>query len=276
MRRFLPLLALPLLALLPACANEVDDSPNTLPGDLAAQDATVADPDVGPLPDGGGPTYYRFTLIDIRQLGSQSQEQPGFQLQTLQRQWADDINKFILIIMLELDEAAGTLRVHSGSGTKNADLCIPAASSSEPFAITATDDGFSFSPDPAVTFRIYAEADDGTQLNCTVDPEVFDAVPLNGVQGTGNLFEEGRNLNGVLTACLSRREADTLCSCLGGQCRGGQHPRCPGCPAGSAPLSALLGGITEQDECITRLGEPGYMIVAGYETERVPTPTICP
>lgn len=268
------------LAAVAGCTDDPADEPNVLPP--LPRDA--APPDAAPAPDGGGdggadpagPAFYRFTRIEILQLGNQTPDSaPNFQLTTLERQWATDIEDFKLVILLEIDREAGTLRAHGGRGPSNAELCIPAPSSSDAFPAPFQDERrFTFTPDPSVTFRIYAE-NEGEVLNCTVDPDVFDAVPLNGVQGEATLSAGEDTLEGRLTACLPRAEADALCSCLGGDCRGGNHPRCPGCPSGAAPLTALLGNIPPQDECTTRIGETGYLIEVEFSAERIPTPSAC-
>ena len=122
----------------------------------------------------------------------------------------------------------------------------------------------------ADTIYVYAQEADGTELNCVPaagdDPP--DAVPLHAVQATLTMDADAGIAAGELTGCLLASEAAELCSCLS-NCSGSGHPDCGGCPDGSVPLSALLGGVGPTERCTNTMGETAYDLRVRFTTRRI-------
>lgn len=267
-----------------ACENDTDDSRNVFPGDLTSAD-TGPEVDSSVMLDDSGAAdvtrvAYRFTKLDIQQLGSQIKGEPtALQLNVLNQQWADDIENYKLSIMLTVDDypesGTGTtgVRVGSGVGTNNEDQCIEPSSVAEPVPSDVVDDVISIAF-PEQPIYIYSEDDEGVQFNCTPDPMVPDAVPIRTATGTATLAEDRLSVTGELLGCLTRSDAETLCTCLR-ECRGGQHPDCGGCPNGAVPLASLLGGIAPQEECTERFGADAFIIRVEFDAVAITVPELC-
>lgn len=250
------------------------------------------------------PGVHRFECLDIVELGdSNGDMQPdgnAIQALLLQNTWASDIQAFrlnILVGVQSVDAAAGAaeMLVGSGIGPSAEDQCLESTSVS-----SMLEAGFDEAPawqpmaaagacaepamgDPAGfggtytlalgaadTIYVYAQEADGTVLNCVPaagdDPP--DAVPLHAVQATLTMDANAEIAAGELTGCLLASEAEELCSCLS-NCSGSGHPDCGGCPDGSVPLSALLGGVGPTESCTNLMGATAYDLRVRFTTRRI-------
>ncbi|MCX4242283.1 hypothetical protein [Paraliomyxa miuraensis] len=330
-----------------ACGDDVE--PNVLPtttseGNAAGSTAaattaavttatattTTAATDGGPVPDvtagttAGDPAVmlpatYRFDCLDVIELGDSDGDGQAdgnaFQAVLLEDTWMDDIAGLRLNVLLTVqsrDEAGGSaeLRVGSGVGSSETDLCVEPSSASEirsaafdaehaqwqpsnaagvcaePAAAGGVFGGtYTLSLGPSDTIYIYAEEDDGTALNCVpggvpggVPGEAPNAVPLRAIQATITVDggPDEAIAAGRLTGCLLASEAEDLCSCLG-DCQGSAFPPCAGCPDGSVPLSDLLGTIGPTNECTATMGATAYGLTVGFTAHRlgVDEPVLC-
>jgi hypothetical protein len=285
------------------CGWNYQPSDNVLP-DPNAEDSSsgVPLPDIG---ETGGledvPATYRFDCIDIQSLGDA--DETVFQVSTLQNTWASDIANFKLNILIDLlseDAAAGTgtITVRSGIGAGWSDQCGQAETESAEFAVSfepmvtawAPSDAEATCAEPATTggagtytlelgptdiVYIYAEDDDGTVFNCSVEDGPPDAIPISGLSATITGNEDRSVIAGTLTGCMALADAQNICSCLS-VCNGNVHPMCPGCPGGAVPLGLLLGGIGSTPHCSDMLGEEAFDITLEFTARRLPAvPMTC-
>jgi hypothetical protein len=252
-----------------------------------------------PAPD--VPASYRIDCMDIQSLGDA--DETVFQVATLQNTWANDIANFklnILIDLLTLDEAAGTgvITIRSGVGSGWSDQCAEGETLSAEFpvvyeptvnewapsdaeatcaAMGASEGSGTYTLDLGADERIfiYAEDDDGTAFNCSLDGETPDAIPISAISAviTGTPDRDG--LAGTLTGCMAQADAENTCSCLS-VCSGNVHPDCAGCPGGALPLGVLLGGIMTTSHCSDLLGEPAFDVVLEFSARRLgDVPAVC-
>jgi hypothetical protein len=257
---------------------------------------------------GGGvqpalPGTHRFDCLDIVDLGdSNGDGQPdggAIQALLLQNTWAADIQDFRLNILLSVqsvDAASGMaeMMIASGIGPDADNQCAEPSSVSdmlesgfdaamaawqplqapgacaEPAAGGPADFGgtYTLALGAQDTIHIYAQEADGTTLNCVPGSGAPNAVPLHAVQATLTMDEAAGIAAGELTGCLLASEAQDLCSCLS-DCNGSGHPDCGGCPNGSVPLSALLGGVGSTENCTNLMGDTAYDLRVRFSTQRI-------
>jgi hypothetical protein len=284
------------LLALPACSGDDGGGGNVLPTstsdgtDTAGTTASTAGTDSGAMGN-MFPATYRFTCIDIQQIGDS--DGTVLQANLLESQWQLDMNSFKLNILADLlerndDAGSGVMQIRSGVGSGEADVCTEANTESTlhdvvydtefagygpssdvdalPCSEESTDAmGGSYILSAAATdvFYIYAEDDDGTMFNCVADPAIPNAVPLRAVQATFTQNAEGTRVWGGLSGCLVESEAEALCSCLG-VCGTADHEDCGGCQTGSIPLRALLGNIEADAECTATMGAPAMTMKIGF------------
>lgn len=129
---------------------------------------------------------------------------------------------------------------------------------------------------PTDVVYIYAQDDDGTTFNCTLDDALPDAVPVRAVQATLTASADGETMAGTLLGCLREDEAMALCSCLV-SCNPGQGSEaCSGCPDGSVPLRELLSGVNPSKRCTDLVGANAFDIGLGFTASALPSvPTTC-
>jgi hypothetical protein len=293
------------LAVLLGCGWNYTPSDNVLP-DPNAEDSSSGiplPPDIGG--ETGGledvPATYRFDCIDIQSLGDA--DATVFQVSTLQNTWASDIANFKLNILIDLlseDPAAGagTITVRSGIGSGWSDQCGQVETESTEFpvifepmvtawapsdvedtcAAPATSGGagtYTLELGPTDTVYIYAQDDDGTVFNCSVEDGPPDAIPISGLSATITGNEDRSAIAGTLTGCMALSDAQNICSCLS-VCSGNVHPDCPGCPGGAVPLGLLLGGIASTPHCSDMLGAEAFDITLEFTAQRLPAvPPTC-
>jgi hypothetical protein len=288
------------------CGWNYTPSDNLLPGqDVEDSDSSSE----GPPPETGEtgdppadvPATYRLDCIDIQSLGDA--DDTVFQVATLQNTWASDIagHKLnILIDLLTIDEAAGagTVTIRSGIGSGLSNQCTqpdtessefpvvyePTVSEWEPSdaeatcAAPASGDGsgtYTLELGADELIYIYAEDNDGTAFNCSLDAAAPDAIPISALSATITGTPDRSGLAGTLTGCMKLADGQNTCSCLS-VCAGNVHPDCPGCPSGAVPLGLLLGGINSTPHCSDLLGEPAFDITLEFSARRLPgVPTTC-
>ena len=287
---------LALAVALAGCGWGYTPSDNVLPEPSAeeTEDEGPPPPDVGD-PGADVPATYRFDCVDIQSLGDADQE--VFQVATLQSTWAQDIANFklnILIDVLSEDADAGeaTITIRSGVGSGWADQCGETNTESEVFPVQldptadkwtasgAPDSCAEQDPDAAISANyrlemgaedfvyIYAEDDDGTAFNCSLEAAAPNAIPISAVSSSISMAEDRSTVAGTLTGCMSEAGALNICSCLA-VCEGDEHPDCPGCPGGAVPLGLLLGGVGPTQNCSDILGEPAFDVVLQFTASRL-------
>ena len=285
------------------CGWDYTPSDNILPDPNADEAMDESQP-----PDLGGdggvelPATYRMDCVDIQSLGDADEE--VFQVATLQNTWAADIANFKLNILVDLlaedaDAGTGTVSIRSGVGAGWSDQCSEANTESAEFPVTYSPGVETWIPDEAAgqcaqmggagvasgTYElemgkddfvfIYAEDNDGTAFNCSLEAGAPSAIPIAGISATLSMAEDRNMVAGTLTGCMSEAGAQNICSCLA-ICQGNQHPNCPGCPGGAVPLGALLGGIGPTSHCSDLLGEPAFDVVLQFTAQRLgATPMTC-
>jgi hypothetical protein len=297
--------ALGFVAILLGCGWNYTPTDNILPDPNAEDSSSSAmlPPDIGG--ETGGvedvPATYRLDCIDIKSLGDA--DETVFQVATLQNTWAADISNFKLNILIDLlaeDEAAGTgtVTIRSGIGDGWSDQCAESATESMEFPITFEPMVTQWGPSDAEgtcaapaseggdgTYNlalgatdivyIYAQDDDGTAFNCSLEEGQPEAIPISALTTTLTGSADRSTLAGTLTGCMAQADAQNICSCLS-VCNGNQHPDCPGCPGGAVPLGLLLGGINPTQNCSDLLGEPAFDITLEYTARRLPAvPMTC-
>lgn len=257
------------------------------------------------------PSTHRFGCLDIVDLGDGDgdgmPDGTAIQALLLQNTWAADIQDFRLNIMLSVlssDAASGMaeLRVSSGIGANAEQLCAEASSRSDVLPASFDAAVTAWQPlqapgacaEPAMgggagsggtyeletgaldTIYIYAQEADGTELNCVPGGGAPSAVPLHAVRAEVTLDAANEIGAGELTGCLLATEAEDLCSCLS-DCSGAGHADCGGCPNGSVPLDALLGGVGTTDNCTALMGAPAYDLRVRFSTQRlmIEEPMVC-
>jgi hypothetical protein len=247
------------------------------------------------------PASYRVECMDIQSLGDA--DDTVFQVAILQDVWTNDIANFklnVIFDVLSLDEAAGTgtVTIRSGVGSGWNDQCAYAQTGSAEFPINyepmvttwAPSDAADTCATPVETggsgtfalelgaddrFYIYAQDDDGTAFNCSLEAGAPDAIPILAVSATISSTADGSALAGRLTGCMAEADTREICSCLS-VCSGNQHPKCPGCPGGALPLGDLLGTIFTTQRCTELLGEPAFDAVIDFSARRLPNvPETC-
>jgi len=262
-----------LLIALGACTGNPDGTPNVLPDWVATPDA--ADPGDLTLADAANledlPAQYRFTTVNIQQLGSEGEG--GFLTLFLQLQWEADINgfKWNQVFSLGPSEAGGTevgVQVLSAIGSDNENLCSLGDVNSDVDTTTFEDGGVAFEFD---RINIYTEDDEGNPFNCSADTTVGNMIPLQGISGTLSVSADWETVTGEFIGCLTEAHTLSLCSCIGDCVPGNAHPGCPGCPEGSAPLKESLGNIVITDTCTNLLGEPAFDLRATFVAKRLPS-----
>jgi hypothetical protein len=249
------------------------------------------------------PATHRFDCLDVVDLGdSNGDGQPdggAIQALLLENTWSSDIDEFRLNVLLtvqSVDAAAGMAEmvIASGIGLSVDDQCresstiSPTVSASfdpavaawqplaapgscaEPAMAGAPGFGGTYTLElgPQDTISIYAQEVDGTALNCVAGDAVPDAVPLHAVRATITMDANEEIGAGELTGCLLVSEAEELCSCLS-ECNGSGHADCTGCPDGSVPLAALLGGVATTQSCSNLMGEPAFDLRLRFATQRL-------
>lgn len=277
--------------ILPSPNAEDSSSGPTLPPDIGGETGGVEDV----------PATYRLDCIDIKSLGDA--DETVFQVVTLQNTWAADIAGFKLNILIDLlaeDEASGTgtITVRSGIGGDWTDQCAEPQTESAEFPITFEPGVTQWEPTDAEglcaapaseggggTYTlelganelvyIYAEDNDGTAFNCSLQGGTPDAIPISALSATLTGSVDRSVLAGTLTGCMAESDAQNTCSCLS-ICSGNEHPDCPGCPAGAVPLGLLLGGINTTQHCSDLLGVPAFDITLEFTARRLPAvPMTC-
>ena len=122
--------------------------------------------------------------------------------------------------------------------------------------------------------NIYAEDDDGTPFNCSLDGAA-PAIPIAAATADITMSEDRNRLAGTMTGCMTEASANQRCACLG-FCGGMPNEACPGCPDGSVPLGLLLGGINSTPNCTELMGETAFDITLGFTATRLnDVPAIC-
>jgi hypothetical protein len=293
-------------SLLVACGwGDYTPTDNVLPEQSAEDDSGSDGPPVetgetgDPQPD--FPATYRFDCIDIQMLGDA--DDSVFQVATLQNTWAADVANFKLNILIDLleedpDAGTGTVTVRSGVGAGWNDQCGQSDTESVEFPVGyepgvsywAPSDAEGQCAEPADaggagsytldlgandTLYIYAEDDDGTAFNCSLDANRPDAIPISGVKATITGSADRSVIAGTLTGCMAEADALATCSCLA-VCAGDVHPDCTGCPGGAVPLGLLLGGVNATPTCTDLLGETAFDIELQFSARRLGgVPTTC-
>lgn len=290
------------------CGWNYTPSDNVLPAPITDSESDSEGPpldtgDTGetgePAPD--VPATYRIDCMDIQSLGDA--DETVFQVATLQNTWANDIANFklnILIDLLTVDEEAGTgtITIRSGVGGGWSDQCAQPDTLSSEFPVVfeptvnewapsdaegtcasadASEGSGTYTLDlgPDERIFIYAEDNDGTAFNCSLEGDSPDAIPISAISATITGTPNRSGLAGTLTGCMARGDAENICSCLS-VCSGNQHPDCPGCPGGALPLGVLLGGIMTTSHCSDLLGEPAFDVVLEFSARRLgDVPTTC-
>ena len=289
-----------MVTLIIGCGWNYTPTDNILPDPNAEGDSGSEGPPPPPPPETGEtgdielyPATYRFDCIDIQMLGDA--DATVFQVSTLQNTWAADIQNFklnILIDLLSLDETAGdgTVSVRSGIGGGWSDQCSQTDTESSEFPVAyeagvtawaasdvegdcaapASSGGsgtFNVELGAADKVFIYAEDDDGTVFNCSLD-DTPDAIPIYALNSTITASEDHSVIAGTLTGCMAEADANNICSCLS-VCQGNPHPMCPGCPGGAVPLGLLLGGINATSNCTDLLGQTAFDIELQFTARRL-------
>lgn len=288
------------------CGWNYTPTDNVLPDPNAEAESSSSGPQLPDLGDTDGaqlyPATYRFDCIDIQRLGDA--DDTVFQVATLQNTWAGDVANFklnILIDLLTVDEASGsgTVSVRSGVGAGWADQCsqnqtessefpvgyesmvttwVPSQVEGECATMGSTGGSGTFNLELAGSDRvfIYAEDNDGTAFNCSLEAQAPDAIPIYGLSATITASDDHSLIAGTLTGCMGAADAQNICSCLS-VCAGNQHPSCPGCPGGAVPLGLLLGGINPTQHCSDLLGVDAFDIELEFTAQRLGgVPTSCP
>jgi hypothetical protein len=280
--------------------DNVLPDPNADGGSGSTEEGPPPETETGePEPD--VPATYRLDCIDIQSLGDA--DEMVFQVATLQNTWASDISGFklnILIDLLTLDEVAGagTVTIRSGVGGGWNDQCSQPDTESAEFPVVYEPSVTEWEPSdaeatcaaPATSggsgtytlelgaeelIYIYAEDDDGTAFNCSLEDGAPNAIPIAALSATITGTEDRSALAGTLTGCMVQADAQNICSCLS-VCTGNAHPDCPGCPNGAIPLGLLLGGINSTPYCSDLLGEPAFDVVLEFSARRLPdVPATC-
>ena len=287
------------------CGFNYSPSDNVLPNPNADGGST----DEGPPPvetgETGGvedvPATYRLDCIDIQMLGDANDE--VFQVATLQNTWAADISNFRLNILIDLlsedpDAGTGTVTIRSGVGGGWSDQCTQPDTESAEFPVTFETGVTRWEPASgegtcaaeaqsggSATYQlelgaqeliyIYAEDNEGTAFNCSLEAGAPSAIPIAALSATITGTADRNGLAGTLTGCMAQAGAQNICSCLSA-CNGNVHPDCPGCPNGAVPLGVMLGGINTTSHCSDLLGEPAFDVTLEFSARRLPSvPATC-
>jgi hypothetical protein len=257
---------------------------NYTPSDNVLPDPNAEDSSSGiPLPDIGEtggvedvPATYRFDCIDIQSLGDA--DETVFQVSTLQNTWASDIANFKLNILIDLlseDAAAGAGFPVAFEPMVTAWAPSDAEATCAAPATTGGAGTYTLELGPTDIVYIYAEDNDGTVFNCSVEDGPPDAIPISGLSATITGNEDRSVIAGTLTGCMALSDANNICSCLS-VCNGNVHPDCPGCPGGAVPLGLLLGGIASTPHCSDMLGAEAFDITLEFTARRLPAvPMTC-
>jgi hypothetical protein len=287
-----------LASLLVGCGWNYTPADNILPEPNAEEDSGSDGPPLetgetgDPAPD--VPATYRFDCIDIQSLGDA--DETVFQVATLQNTWAADIANFKLNILIDLldedpDAGTGTVSIRSGVGGGWSDQCGQSETNSEEFPVSfepmvtqwapsdvegqcaeASDVSgsgtYTLDMGPDERVFIYAEDDDGTPFNCSLDAGRPDAIPISAVKATISGTADRSVIAGTLTGCMAESDALATCSCLS-VCAGNEHPDCGGCPGGAVPLGLLLGGVNSTANCTDLLGETAFDITLEFTARRL-------
>lgn len=304
-------LALVAVALASACSGKPDDSENVFPQWDAQLDAEVRDAFVG----GPFPAAWRFECIHIHKLGepTPSGDAP-FQATVLNRLWQTDISKHRLNILIGVDSVVpetnvASIFIASGVGVDDATQCREATTDGTRFEGPVVPGAGSFVAErnqmPATTciatapagtvsygtvsaavpstdaIYIYAQNDKEVTFNCTPDEALPQAVPLRFVSADVTITEDTGEIAGELTACLTKSDISTLCSCIG-DCTAEDvndvltTGNCAGCPRGAAPLGAQLNGLRSSPACEAKAGGEAYELKASFFGRRLPaSPEVC-
>ena len=247
--------------------SEPEDIPNVLP---VLTEEEVIEYDLGVEL----PMAFLMDSLVIEELGSQSKD--DFMAQLLGAQWAADISKYnlnIILVVEDLDPATGEaeLSVGFGIGPDSGTLCFEPKTRTERVWLPEDEGLYNLSFE---LVSIYSEDPEGTTFNCNPSPDILDAVPLSSVTGFFDPDEEWTEAVGELVGCLTFAEAETLCTCVG-ECSGNPNEKCVGCPDGSAPLSERLGTIETTANCTNLMGEESFDLRVSYTAQRVPVPEVC-
>lgn len=288
------------------CGWNYSPTDNVLPSPIAEGGST----DEGPPPVETGetgepvadvPATYRLDCIDIQMLGDANDE--VFQVATLQNTWASDIAGFRLNILIDLlaedpDAGTGTVTIRSGIGGGWSDQCSQGQTDSAEFPVvyepgvtqwqpadaegtcaamtqTGGSGTYTLELEPQDFIYIYAEDNEGTAFNCSLEAAAPDAIPISAISATITGTADRSGLAGTLTGCMTAADAQNVCSCLSA-CVGNVHPDCEGCPGGAVPLGLMLGGINTTPYCSDLLGEPAFDVTLEFSARRLPSvPTTC-
>ncbi len=272
--------------------------------------------DAGDAGDGGPslfPGAFRFECIHIHKLGelTAAGQQP-FQAGVLNRLWSSDIRDHRLNILIGIDSLGADnnaqVFIGSGIGIDDATQCREPTTDGTHFAAPIQKGKTQYVADPAnaatsctadppagstafgtldVTvpstdaIYIYAQNQKGVTFNCTPDPDLPQAVPLRQVRAVVTVADGGGDVAGELTACLTKADILTLCSCIG-DCPATDtsdlqtEGTCGGCPKGAAPLTAQLAGLRATQDCVDRTGGEAYELKATFFAHRLPgQPDVC-
>jgi hypothetical protein len=278
------------------CGWNYTPTDNLLPGSNADESTDTDEPplDTGETGDDEEvPATYRFDCVDIKSLGDA--DETVFQVITLENTWSSDIANFKLNILIDLlsedpSTGEGTITIRSGVGSGRNNQCSQSQTESAEFPVVYAPGVAEWEPSAATgecaaaassggagTYTlemgaddrvfIYAEDDDGTAFNCSVNPANPDAIPISAVAATITMSEDRSKLAGTLTGCMAEADAQSICSCLS-FCGDSQHPDCGGCP-GAVPLGTLLGGINPTPNCSNLVGAPAFDIVLEFSARRL-------
>jgi hypothetical protein len=310
MKRLFAATALALVTPTVGCTGDPDESTNLFAQWDAQRDAAVRDAFVG----GAFPAAYRFECINIHKLGEPLDGgKLPFQATVLNRLWLTDItdhklNILIGIDALEPDGSAAQVYIGSGVGLDDASQCREPTTDGTRFTAPIMLNSTRYKADgadtvPACTLDaaagdqafgtvavdvpstdaiyIYAQSEKQVTFNCTPDPELPNAVPLRYVSAVVTVTEDTGGLAGELTACLTKADIGTLCSCIG-ECTAESTEDvlttggCAGCPRGAAPLTAQLSGLRSSARCAELAGGDAYELKATFHARRLPgNPDVC-
>jgi hypothetical protein len=296
------------------CENDVDTSPNYLPGG-AQPDTTgeggdafefdgVATGETGSDATEGGGTatggacdsclsegvWYRFTKLEVIKLGGFTAEPPS-PVPVLNDIWSGDIEGIELNILLNAATVMDsnidvTVAVGARIPEQTGAYCRLGANYEDNILLERT--GCELSSLDSGLFAIYAGTV-GSPKNCsTLTPP--NAINVGGIEMSGTVSADCKKIEGTLNGWIPEAVLDAVCSCITAdstQCGydpsfvlpPGKLSGCSGCGEKYSPLSGLLktfapGGVIATD-CADADGNPTICIEAAFAVELVDAPPSC-
>lgn len=283
-----PRVCIPLLslALLWACENPIDTTPNVFPDpiEIVDMETTPQTPEACSdcLTEGA---WYRFDLLKLVTLDGEPHPVIGI----LNGMWGTDVERHVLNVLFEVRSVTATQVV---MGAMNAAW------------VSEDDDGYCLMPETAIEFifnrngcaiensttagiNIYAGSL-AIPKNCSFEGGAINAIPVREVILGGTFTDECNAISGgnVISAAIKKRALEETCSCLSPSLdgclgidpsfEGNNFGECGGCNRTYNSLARQLTTIRPLDWNCEVDGEQAVCIEAEFSAERLNfTPATC-